>query len=230
MDLNPYEELGVDRGADETAIRKAYRKAVKQAHPDAGGTAEALLKVSTALAVLTDPKKRKTYDDTGRIEEDRPDNDRAAALQVIDMHVGQIVNDFIASGFAPEKDPRRMNAIDEIRKKIRAEIMQAQDGIKGGENVVEFMRDMMKRFSLANPGASPEDDPIGRGLDRQIRNAEQQLSDIKANIRQRRLALTIVDGYRYRFEPHDDNPMAQGFNIFTVAEELRRGQEREWRP
>jgi DnaJ-domain-containing protein 1 len=32
-----YEELGLPRGADEAAVRRAYRRRVKQVHPDHGG-------------------------------------------------------------------------------------------------------------------------------------------------------------------------------------------------
>jgi DnaJ domain len=198
MDLNPYDELGVARDATEADVRKAYRKKAKSTHPDSGGDPAEWSRVCTSLAVLTDPKKRKTFDDTGRIEEDRPDNDRAAALQIIEMHMGTICNDFIQSEFRPDKDPRRMDVIKVIRGNVRDEIAAAKIGIKGGEKVVTFMRDMAKRFTQAKTAAVGEPDPIGHRLELQIRNAEEQIAGIRASVRQRELVLTILDGYQFK--------------------------------
>jgi len=41
-----YEALDVDEKADSDEIRRAYRRAVKKAHPDTGGSKEAFEKVS----------------------------------------------------------------------------------------------------------------------------------------------------------------------------------------
>ena len=64
-----YEILGVDRGADDAAIKKAYRQLAKKYHPDANpGDKEAEQKfkeASEAYAVLSDPEKRKQYDQFG---------------------------------------------------------------------------------------------------------------------------------------------------------------------
>lgn len=64
-----YEVLGVDKNADEAAIKKAYRVLAKKYHPDMNpGDKEAEKKfkeASEAYAILSDPEKRRQYDQFG---------------------------------------------------------------------------------------------------------------------------------------------------------------------
>ena len=64
-----YEVLGVDKGADEATLKKAYRKLAKKYHPDMNPgdkEAEAKFKEATeAYSVLSDPDKRRQYDQFG---------------------------------------------------------------------------------------------------------------------------------------------------------------------
>lgn len=64
-----YEVLGVEKNADDAAIKKAYRALAKKYHPDMNpGDTEAEKKfkeASEAYAVLSDPDKRRQYDQFG---------------------------------------------------------------------------------------------------------------------------------------------------------------------
>lgn len=64
-----YKTLGVDRNADEKAIRTAYRKLVRKLHPDVNRNdpqAEEKIKdVNEAYEVLSDTEKRRMYDRFG---------------------------------------------------------------------------------------------------------------------------------------------------------------------
>ena len=64
-----YEVLGVSKDADDATLKKAYRKVAKKYHPDVNpGDAEAEKKfkeASEAYAILSDPDKRRQYDQFG---------------------------------------------------------------------------------------------------------------------------------------------------------------------
>jgi len=69
-DQDFYELLGVDRGAEKSAIKKAYRKMAMKYHPDKNpddAEAEEMFKaVNEAYQVLSDDEKRSIYDRYGK--------------------------------------------------------------------------------------------------------------------------------------------------------------------
>src|SRR5438034_11299499 len=64
-----YETLGVPRTATDVEIKKAFRKLAREHHPDVAKnkrTAEEKFKeINEAYEVLSDPAKRKKYDELG---------------------------------------------------------------------------------------------------------------------------------------------------------------------
>ena len=60
-----YKVLNIDRGADDRTVKKMYRKLALEHHPDKGGDVDKFAEISQAYDVLSDPEKRKIYDDYG---------------------------------------------------------------------------------------------------------------------------------------------------------------------
>ena len=67
MSKDYYKVLGVDKGASEEDIKKAFRKLAHQYHPDKKGGDEAKFKeINEAYQVLSDSEKRSQYDQYGQ--------------------------------------------------------------------------------------------------------------------------------------------------------------------
>src|SRR5438046_2569309 len=84
-----YETLGVKRSASVDDIRKAFRKLARKYHPDVNpgdkAAEEKFKALSEANDVLSDPKKRKIYDQLGFYS----DNIDAAAAEAYARGGGQ---------------------------------------------------------------------------------------------------------------------------------------------
>lgn len=83
--IDYYKVLGLDKSATAADIKKAYRKLARKYHPDVNpNNKEAELKfkqLNEANAVLSDPEKRKKYDQYGKDWEHAEEFEKAKARQ-----------------------------------------------------------------------------------------------------------------------------------------------------
>ena len=162
-----YEVLGVDRNADEAALKKAYRVLAKKYHPDMNpGDAEAEKKfkeASEAYAVLSDPEKRRQYDQFGHaaFEQGGPG---AGGFDGFNFSgdMGDIFGDIFGDLFGGGRrrgGPQGPMQGANVRTSVR---ITFEEAISGCEKEIELsLKDECSKFhgTGAKPGTSPETCP-----------------------------------------------------------------------
>ncbi|MCR5115942.1 MAG: molecular chaperone DnaJ, partial [Lachnospiraceae bacterium] len=161
-----YEVLGVDKNADDETLKKAYRALAKKYHPDMhpdDKEAEAKFKeASEAYAVLSDPEKRRQYDQFGHAAFDGGAG--AGGFGGFDFSgadfgdiFGDIFGDLFGGGRARYSSGRSNGPMKgaNIRTSIRISFMEAVTGV---DKELELnLKDECKtcRGTGAKPGTSP---------------------------------------------------------------------------
>lgn len=107
-----YESLGIQKGATEDEIKKAYRQAAKKYHPDLNpGDAEAekrFKEVGEAYEVLSDPEKKARYDQYGHAGVDPnfgAGGYGGAGFDGMDFDLGDIFSSFFGGGGGRRANP-----------------------------------------------------------------------------------------------------------------------------
>ncbi len=127
-----YEVLGVDKNADDAAIKKAYRALAKKYHPDTNpGDKEAEAKfkeASEAYAVLSDKEKRQKYDQFGHAAFDGGAGGGGFEFNFDDM--GDIFGDLFGGMFGGgrSRNPNAPQKGANIRTSIRVTFEEAAFG------------------------------------------------------------------------------------------------------
>ena len=160
-----YEVLGVEKGADDAAIKKAYRVLAKKYHPDMNpGDAEAEKKfkeASEAYAVLSDPDKRRQYDQFGHAAFEGGMGG-AGGFDFSGADFGDIFGDIFGDLFGGGRSRGRGNGPMKganLRTSVRITFEEAVFGCK--KEIELNVKETCKTCngSGAKPGTSPETCP-----------------------------------------------------------------------
>lgn len=161
-----YEVLGVDKNADDATIKKAYRQLAKKYHPDMNpGDAEAEKKfkeASEAYAVLSDPDKKRQYDQFGHAAFEGGMGG-GGGFDFSGMDMGDIFGDIFGDLFGGGR--RRSSASNGPMKgaNLRAAVrITFEEAAFGCEKEIEItLKDECQTCHTtgAKPGTSPETCP-----------------------------------------------------------------------
>lgn len=217
MKLDPYAELGIERDASEREVRAAAKRHAKKNHPDAGGDRNRFEAGRRALVVLADPKKREKFDRTGDVEEDKVDNDLAAAMQIIIAEVAGIINNYISKNMHPQWDPRRIKVFEQMKFALGAKIAEGAASVAKAERQLAFLRDFADRISTKKKKGMPEIDFVKRALEEQIRGFEHGIEDAKLEQRRHQIAIDLLAIYDFRADLPPPQNFAAGMPNITVT-------------
>lgn len=158
-----YEVLGVSKDVDEATLKKAYRKVAKKYHPDMNpGDAEAERKfkeASEAYAILSDPEKRRQYDQFGHAAFDGSAGGGAGGFDFSGMDMGDIFGDIFGDFFGGGSRRSTNNGPQKganVRLSVR---ITFEEAIFGCTKELEFSyKEECKAChgTGAKPGTSPE--------------------------------------------------------------------------
>ncbi|AXE60732.1 molecular chaperone DnaJ [[Mycoplasma] phocae] len=142
-----YEVLGISRDAKDSEIKSAYRKLAMKYHPDKNkdhDAEEKFKEVAEAYEVLSNPEKRRQYDQLGHSAFD-PNSFNFSAEDIFGSFFGNFKNAFSgfdgATGFEDlfnfgQRQPRQQRGEDLHRKYV----IELMDAIKGKKVLVDLMK------------------------------------------------------------------------------------------
>ncbi len=163
-----YEVLGIDKNADDAAIKKAYRVLAKKYHPDVNPgdeNAEKMFKeASEAYAILSDPEKRRQYDQFGHAAFDGGAGGAGGGFGGFDFSsadFSDIFGDMFGFGdiFGSRRSGARSNAPmqgEDIRTSMRITFEEAVAGCKKEIELTVKEECKSCKGSGAKAGTSPE--------------------------------------------------------------------------
>lgn len=162
-----YEVLGVDKNADDAALKKAYRVLAKKYHPDMNpGDAEAEKKfkeASEAYAVLSDPEKRRQYDQYGHAAFEPGAGGGFGGFDFNSMDFGDIFGDIFGDFFGGSRRSGGRSSGPMKGANIRTSVrITFEEAVFGVDKEIELtLKDECTTChgSGAKPGTSPETCP-----------------------------------------------------------------------
>ncbi|HEY2327861.1 MAG TPA: molecular chaperone DnaJ [Gaiellaceae bacterium] len=156
---SPYETLGVAKNATPDEIKKAYRKLVRDVHPDRNpGKEERFKEVQSAYDTLSDPEKRKQYDRFGSANGRGPGGAQpgATTFDFGDFDLGDIFGGLFGGGGNARQQPQRGQRGNDVEVEVR---LSFEDALQGVQTTVPVQLELACH-TCHGTGAAPGTVPV----------------------------------------------------------------------
>lgn len=202
-----YEILGVDPGADEDTIKKAYRALAKEYHPDANpddpDAEEKFKEAAEAYSVLSDSEERRNYDSKLNIDSSNGETESASRERSAEDSSGHSEN------FRTKKE-----ILHNISEQLKAELEELfKDPIRNREKIANFQEYASRRMDEALGFKRPTQETrtsasSASGSAKQRSSSFENSKAHELRIKRDRYHVTLVD--------------EQGFTVGSIYENIER--------
>lgn len=202
--MNLYDSLDLDKSADQAAVKRAYRRKAKKAHPDAGGSAEAFADLTRAYLVLSDPIKRSRYDHDGTIDDSPTQDPLADAKQL----VAQFFLNVVTGAEANRADLFAIDLIQACRDALNNDIKQ----MRAQQAKFKAQQALWEKLSARTRHKDPESF-VHRALKHHAQGCARNVEEGDRQVRMREQALDLLKDYSFERDP----PKAQAWDSTSTA-------------
>jgi curved DNA-binding protein CbpA len=175
-----YDELGVAPDADETTIKAAHRRAAKLHHPDLGGDRERFDRIQLAFEILSDPDRRRRYDQTGQADDLPASSEQQAVLALVRETLMAIV---MGQDDLTQVDPKRLANLEK--------------GFAAVDHQLQRLETVRQRLSRQSPDG---EDLLLALIQHQEYDLNLSRPNIEKGIRMANAAIALLGEYSYRID------------------------------
>lgn len=184
--MDPYKILMVDIKTPADLIKQSYRDLSKRWHPDKlHGDAEKFKEIAEAYEILSDPEKKKMYDETGLVYNEKQMEKKAQELvhQVFKTLIGQYGMERILS----------MDVIAELKSLMDMGIQEVDKKIMEAKKEMAVAERVLGKFTFKE-----EHNPIKDLLEADIHRHEATIRQMKSETVIAKRTYSLLKNYKFQ--------------------------------
>jgi len=187
---NPYETLEINKNASPEEIKEAYRNKAMNSHPDHGGSHEDICGVTEAYGILSDPVKRKRYDETGQ-SNNLPEEER-----VKEKASGLLINSFMRTVQENISSPDLLHTdiIKLITENLENKLLEINNKIKSLGDKKVILEEVKKR--LEHRGGDP--DFLVSAMEGELMGINKAVDQLDFETKVRKRAIEMYEAYTFK--------------------------------
>lgn len=193
MNNCPYKILGIRKKSSQPTIKKAFRKLVKQLHPDINKTTnnDRLIEITEAYKYLSDPILKKEYDESGVLKNVKEEFiiRQSAINNLSNLFISVIQHDQFIS------NPSSVDLLESISNLISQNIKNLESSQSKIEKLLNSTQVVKNNLTIKNDC----DDFLGDVVISLIKNKNNELEQIKRDIKILLKMKEMLSYYSYNF-------------------------------